>query len=58
MINGMNIPYYSSKGRGLEIVQTKGKGLEPVQGKGCKKVKDLAKYKKLHDLKSYINISY
>ena len=39
MINGMNIPYYSSKGSGLEPVQ--GKGLEPVQtkGKGCVKVK-------------------
>ena len=40
MINGMNIPYYTSKGRGLEPVQTKGKGLEPVQtkkGKGCNK---------------------
>ena len=48
----MNIPYYSSKGRGLEPVQTKGKGLEPVQGKGCKKVKNLVKYKKLQDLKS------
>ena len=52
MINGMNIPYYSSKGRGLEPVQTKGKGLEPVQGKGCKKAKKLVKYKKLQDFKS------
>ena len=38
MINGMNVFYTSSKGKGLEPVQTKGKGLEPIQtkGKGCK----------------------
>ena len=51
MINGMNIPYYSSKGRGLEPVQTKGKGLEPVQGKGCKKVKKPRKVQKASGLK-------
>ena len=34
MINGMNIPYYNSKGRGLEPIQNKkGKGLEPLQTK-------------------------
>ena len=42
MINGMNIPYYSSKRKELKVVSTnKGKGLEPIQtkkGKGnCNK---------------------
>ena len=42
MINGMNVPYYSSKGKGLKVVSiNKGKGLEPIQtkkGKGtCNK---------------------
>ena len=40
MINGMKIPYYTSKGRGLEPIKT-AKGLEPIQtkkGKGtCNK---------------------
>ena len=53
MINGMNIPYYGSKGKGLEPVQTKGKGLEPFQtkGKGCKPKKITVKYKKHRVLK-------
>ena len=29
MINGMNMPYYSSKGKGLKVVST-AKGLQPV----------------------------
>ena len=34
MINGMNLPYYTSKGRELEPIQNKiGKGLEPIQTK-------------------------
>ena len=50
MINGMNIPYYSSKGKGLKVVS---KGLEPVQtkGKGCKKVKKPHKMQKASGLK-------
>ena len=51
MINGMNIPYYSSKRRGLKPVQEK--GLESVQtkGKGCKKVKKPRKVQKASGLK-------
>ena len=48
MINGMNIPYYSSKGIGLKVVSTKAKGLEPVQtkkGKGCNKKCNKKRYK-------------
>ena len=37
MINGMNIFYNSTIGRGLEPIQNKkGKGLEPVQNKSKK----------------------
>ena len=36
MINGMNIFYNSTIGRGLEPVQNKGKGLESVQNKSKK----------------------
>ena len=43
MINGMNIFYNSTIGRGLEPVQNKGKGIELVQNKSkkggsCKKM--------------------
>ena len=38
MINGMNIPYYSLKGKGSEPVQTKGKGCKKVK-KPCKTYK-------------------
>ena len=37
MINGMNIFYYTSKGKGLEPVQTtKGRGPKPIQNKSKK----------------------
>ena len=60
MINGMNVFYTSSKGKGLEPVQTKGKGLEPIQtkGKGCKPKKITVKHIKNQALKYLINISY
>ena len=55
MINGMNIPYYTSKGRGLEPIQNKkGKGLEPIQtkkGKGSCIKKCNKKQFKGHGLK-------
>ena len=38
MINGMNISYTSSKGKGLEPIQTKGKGCKPKKN-NCKTYK-------------------
>ena len=49
MINGLNIFYYTSKGRGFEPVQTKGKGFEPLQtkeGGSCNKKCNRKSYKK------------
>ena len=50
MINGMDIFYNPTVGKGLEPVQTKGKGTKPVQNKSkkggsCNKKCDNKKYK-------------